>query len=438
MQRFDSSPTTGDVPAGTSRREDVPAGTPRADRPVSPNAWWPPALALMAVGWGANQFTPMLLLYRADFGVATTQVQLAFAAYVFALVPGLLAGGPVSDRIGRRPVVLIGVACSLLSGLVLAGAGIADRPALVGVLIAGRLLQGFAAGAAFSAGAAWVAELSALAGDAAAAPRRSTIAMTAGFALGPLVAGLCAQWAPLPQVTAYLPHLVLCCAAILALVRMRVPARLGPVAPGATRPRRRVLSPHLRHRRFLLVIAPLAPWVFAAPSVSFGYLPGVIMDRLGDLALAWTAMLTAVVGVAGVAVQSVARRLAPRALLAVALGLATVGMLLGGGAAGLGSPGAVLVAGVVLGAAYGCCQVAGLGEVQRLAEPAHLASTTAAFQALSYLGLTAPLWLALAEAIAPPPVLLVVVAGLAALTMLIVLAAARQPASPEREPEAAP
>lgn len=79
----------------------------------------------------------------------------------------------------------------------------------------------------------------------------------------------------------------------------------------------------------------------------------------------------------------------------------------------------VVVSALVLGGGYGCCQVCGLLEVQRLAQPAHLAGLTAAYQAVSYLGFVAPFPLAAAAArVVPAGWLLVAVAVLAALTLV--------------------
>ena len=55
---------------------------------------------------------------------------------------------------------------------------------------------------------------------------------------------------------------------------------------------------------------------------------------------------------------------------------------------------AVLVAAVVLGAGYGIALVAGLSEVQRIAQPGDLAGLTAVYYALTYLGFAVPATLA--------------------------------------------
>src|ERR1700689_3961598 len=69
-------------------------------------AWIPIALPMFAVGWGANQFSPMLIVYRHELGLSAAAVAGLFLIYAVTLIPGLLIGGPASDRFGRRPVVL--------------------------------------------------------------------------------------------------------------------------------------------------------------------------------------------------------------------------------------------------------------------------------------------------------------------------------------------
>lgn len=376
--------------------------------------WWGAGAAVAAVGWGAQQFAPLLLMYRAELAMGATTMQAVFAMYVVGLVPGLLFGGPVSDRYGRRPVVLAALAASVVaSALLLAGGQGA------GWLFAGRLVAGFASGAGFSAGAAWVRELSAVDGGERG-PRRATVAMTVGFGVGPLVAGVLAQWAPARTVLPYLPHLLLTLAA-LPLVR-RTPETH---APGATGIGLRI--PEVSSRRFRTVVAPLAPWVFSTVGVGIAYLPALVEPRLGGYVLIFCTLVTLLGAAAGLAVVPVARRVArggSRRLLATALGIVIAGLLVATGAAATTDPLLVLAAVVVLGAGYGCCQVCGLTEVQRIAGPGRLAGLTAAYQAISYLGLAAAVPLAAVDHIVPPPVLLLGVAALAGLTLVVTTRAA--------------
>jgi MFS family permease len=209
-------------------------------------AWVPIAFAMFAVGWGANQFSPMLIVYRHELGLTADAVAGLFLVYALTLIPGLLIGGPASDRFGRRPVVLPFVAVSPLATLLLV-----LEPRSLTMIAAGRALAGLCSGVVFGSATAWVQELSP--GDGLSA-RRSALALTAGFGLGPVVAALLAQWVPDPLVVPYLPHLVIGTAAVLVL--WRTPDR----RPAAVRPARRTWPPAAaRTARFWLAVAPAAP-----------------------------------------------------------------------------------------------------------------------------------------------------------------------------------
>lgn len=195
-------------------------------------AWLRAGVAVAAVGWGANQFAPLLLLYRAELGLSAATVNAAFGLYALGLIPGLLLGGPISDRHGRRRIMVPALVVSLLASALLVAGGSAG----LGWLFVGRLVAGVASGAAFSSGAAWIKELSAAGSPGSNhGPRRATVAMTVGFAGGPLVAGVLAQWAPLPTVLPYLPHLL--------LTALAVPLAMGTPETGS-RPERAAYGGH--------------------------------------------------------------------------------------------------------------------------------------------------------------------------------------------------
>ncbi|HEY1972366.1 MAG TPA: MFS transporter [Pseudonocardia sp.] len=377
-----------------------------------PAPWLRVAIAVCAVGWGANQFTALLPMYRTDLHLSGPTAQATFACYVLGLVPGLLLGGPAADRHGRRAVLLPATGLSVLSGLVLIAGQLG-----IGWLFLGRLFAGIASGGAFSAGTAWLKELSEPVSTSVSSgqgARRATVAMTLGFGVGPLVAGAVAQWAPAPGPLAYLPHLALALAAIGLL--LGTPD--GRRQPSAARPDRRFTGVPIALRRAAL---PMAPWVFASVGVALAYLPGVIAPRLAGYPVLFSGAITLLCALTGVLVQPLARRLAaggPARPLGVGLGLITVGLVLGAVAAALLSPLLVLVTAVLQGAGYGCCLVYGLSEVLRLAEPTQLGRLTALFQACCYLGFVVSYPLAALQALAPPPVLLLGMAALSLATLV--------------------
>src|SRR4051812_32981743 len=230
---------------GETAMTDLRTRPPR----TSTRAWVPVAAAMFAIGWGANQFVSVLVAYREHSGLSVGTVDALVGAYAVGLIPALLVLGPVSDRSGRAPVLRIAAVVSLAATAVLMVGGL-------WALFAGRLLAGLASGAAFAAGSAWVEELSAL--DPGVPPgsgaRRGAWSLTAGFGLGPVVAGLLAQWAPAPLVTAYVPHLLVGLAVLVPL--WRSPETVTPGAGRGLRVRS-AGDPAFRGR-----VAPVAPWVF--------------------------------------------------------------------------------------------------------------------------------------------------------------------------------
>lgn len=344
---------------------------------VPVRSWQRVAVAMFAVGWGANQFSPMLIVYRDDLGFSEQTRALLFGVYAAGLIPGLLVGGAVSDWLGRRRVVLPFVAVSPVATLLL----VVFHTQAFG-LGAGRLLAGVCSGVVFGAATAWVRELSGDEREGTAA-RRAAVALTLGFGIGPFVASLLAEWAPDPLWVPYVPHLLLGVAATAYL--LPAPETRARRSTGAL-----VQIPAAcRTSRFTRTIVPVAPWVFACASLAFAILPG----ETGDATVLLAGGAGALALGAGVAAQPVARRLEDRrplaasaaGLLAAMAGLGVGVLALGGGGLGL-----VLLAAPLFGFGYGCCLVSGLRETERIADPAELGATVSVFYALTYVGFAAP------------------------------------------------
>ena len=214
--------------------------------------WLTVAASMFAAAWGGNEFTPLLVMYRLDHGYSPVMVDFFLFAYVVGIVPALLLGGPLSDRLGRRPIMLPAPIIAIAGSTLLAFG--ADSAA---ALILGRILCGIALGIGMAVGGSWVKELSTQPWDPTASEgagaRRAAMSLTAGFALGAGAAGILAQWAPMPSVLAYVLHIAITVLAAMALWR----------AP-ETRPaqaksdRRRLIDdlkiPSAGHRRFLYVV----------------------------------------------------------------------------------------------------------------------------------------------------------------------------------------
>ena len=340
--------------------------------------WARVAFVMFAVGWGANQFSPILIVYRHELHLGTVTLADLFAIYAAALIPGFLAGGPLSDRFGRRPVVIPFAALSPVATLILVLA-----PRSVAALGAGRALAGLCSGVVFGAATAWVRELSS---EEAVSARRSALALSAGFGTGPVVAALLAQWVAHPLVVPYLPHILI--GAVAAVAILAVPETAIPDAGGT----RSWPPAAIRKLSFWLAIAPAAPWVFGSASLAFVVLPQEVTSA-NSLSVWFAGLATALTLGSGVAIQALARRLEARR----PLGASVAGMLSAAAGTGTGiaeitasSRPLVAVSAVLLGAAYGLLLVSGLLETERRAGQDERGSVLAVFYVLAYLGFGAP------------------------------------------------
>jgi MFS family permease len=80
---------------------------------------WGSWLVLMA---GANVAAPLYAVYADQFGFSSFVLTAIFTTYAVVLVPTLLVFGRVSDRFGRRPVILAGMAAAAVGLVVFAAA----------------------------------------------------------------------------------------------------------------------------------------------------------------------------------------------------------------------------------------------------------------------------------------------------------------------------
>jgi predicted MFS family arabinose efflux permease len=139
--------------------------------------------------------TPLYALYQAEWGFSPITVTIVFGVYAVAVLAALLIFGSLSDHIGRRPVLFTAIVVQAGAMLVFATAG--D----VRALLAARIVQGLATGAAVGALGAGLVDLSKSRGTIA-----NAVGPMTGTAIGGLLSGLLVQYLPAP---AHLVYLVL-------------------------------------------------------------------------------------------------------------------------------------------------------------------------------------------------------------------------------------
>ncbi|MFD7100529.1 MFS transporter [Streptomyces xanthophaeus] len=162
---------------------------------------------------GTTLPTPLYGLYQEKFGFSELMLTVVYAVYAFGVIGVLLLAGNASDSVGRRPVLLAGLAFAAASAVCfLCATGL-------GWLYAGRLLSGLSAGLFTGAATAYVMEL-APRGGASRATFVATAANMGGLGCGPLLAGILAQYAARPLYLPFAVHLVLVAASVVVLTRL--------------------------------------------------------------------------------------------------------------------------------------------------------------------------------------------------------------------------
>jgi MFS family permease len=342
-------------------------------------SWRGAGAAVVATGFGGAVPIPLLLLFRDELALSDAALTLAFGITAAGIVVGLLLAAPLSDRLGRRPVTVAATALGLAASLVL----IAAQDSTL-ALYAGRLAQGLAGGFAFSAGTVWIAELS----PPGAGPRNATVALSLGFGLGPLVAGLLGELSGRPLTWPFVVHAALSALAIAAALRT-AESRPEGAARGIA-----IGIPHGLRRTFLLGLAPAALWVQGLPAIALATLPLMIDQTVGAVVLV-TGATAAISGLAGALIQPAVRDLGTRALpLGLVVGLP--GIAIGIAAVAVDERLLALPAAALLGAAYGMANTGGLARVAQIARPDQRAALTSSFLVASFAGYAGIPYLAVA------------------------------------------
>lgn len=352
-------------------------------------------LLLFSSGFAANHFVSMLPVLYAQSQLPRVAGEAAYGIYALGLLPGLLGGGALADRLGPRGIVLTGASVATLGNLLMAFWH--SEP---GVLT-GRLIVGAGVGLAMSAGTAWAASLRGTSGAALAG-----ILLTSGFASGPIISG---AWAAVLPESAMVMVPFLCAAALSAVAvvigapvtattKAGEPATAGGNTQQQSGPSHSGDAPARGLSRALLAALPMALWVFSCVTMAFVVLP-VRMDVTVAMDPLLPGMGAALAFSAGLSLQALARRRSWGPVTGV-IGavLACLGFALMGWTADSPVVWQFVVIAVVLGSAYGLCLREGLQDVDRLAPLASRGLVVGVFYVVAYTGFGLPLLL---EAIRP-------------------------------------
>ncbi|MGH6770265.1 MAG: multidrug effflux MFS transporter [Xanthobacteraceae bacterium] len=120
----------------------LPEGAATQDKPPAPSRMFSLALAFTALitPLAVHIFLPVIPAVKAELALSDAEAQFAFSIALFTMAFATLAYGSLSDRFGRRPVLLSGLA------LFLVGSAISAVAQSVTTLAFGRMVQAIGAG----------------------------------------------------------------------------------------------------------------------------------------------------------------------------------------------------------------------------------------------------------------------------------------------------
>jgi MFS family permease len=412
------------------------SATPAAAAARSRTGLWAVGFAFLIVTAVATLPSPLYGLYRTRDDLSAFTITVVYAIFAAGTIGTLLAVNSVAARIGRRGVMLLATATMIVSMVLLAAWK--DLPGL----LLGRLLTGVAVGLAAGTAIPYLIELGLRADPHASVVRARTIGTVinvGALGIGPLIAGVLAQWIRSPLT---LPYLLFVALGVIGLVGLSSAPETGtPAKPTRSGAR----STERRRRARLPVPAAIATLTAFAANGLFAGLSGLILaTTLHQPSHALAGAILFLVFAAGVAAQLATTRLPAPAVLA----LGTIAMLAGlvflVTAVRLSTPSLplFLTSGALIGAGSGTVFKGTTAIVQEVSAPSDRVAMTSALLTALYVGLSVPVigaGIALDQGASAPDTVLVfaIVAGAGVVAAGVVLLKGRPGTETRKHPDTA-
>jgi MFS family permease len=341
------------------------------------------AFAFAVVMVGTTLPTPLYALYRAAMGFSELIVTVIFAVYAVGVIAALVLTGSWSDEVGRRPMLLAGIALAAAGAVnFLIGGALLSLAAL----LVARVLSGLSAGIFTGTATVTVVEL--------APPDhqdRATLVATAmnmvGVGLGPVLAGLLAQYAVLPLLLPYIIYLVLL--GVAAACILVAPEPVDAADQVRLRPQRLAVPDEVRK-----VFVPAAIAGFAGFMV-LGLFSAVAPAFLAQVIGLTNHLLVGLVVFAIFAASTAGQLLQARVPTRRALEMGCLTLIVGVGFVGASVIAASLlllvIGAVVAGIGQGLGFRAGVAGVQEQSPPDRRSEVTSTFFAVLYVGISIPI-----------------------------------------------
>lgn len=342
--------------------------------------------AMLAVALAASGTpSPLYVDYQQAWHFSPATLTMIYATYAAGVIVTLLVAGGMSDRAGRRPVLLGSVAALILSMLAFLVA-----TNIVWLYIA-RGLQGLATGVLTGAASAALTELHPRRDSRMAGLVNST-STSVGIALGAVVSGALAQWAPLPMRTPYVVPLALSVLLLIAIalwVPETVPAISGTAGwRRLIRPQRVGVAPQARPAFLIGCLSVFAAWSVGGIYLGLGGSLAKELLHVNNHLIVGVVIFT-VQGLGGLSVlvftSASNRTTAVIGCLALIIGMGIAAL-----AIRLSHPVMFLCGDMVAGVGFGLAFMSGTRRVTQAAPANERGKTLAAYFVVAYLAISVP------------------------------------------------
>jgi MFS family permease len=333
-------------------------------------------LAFFVAMLGTTLPTPLYPLFEQQYGFGPLLVTVIFAIYAFGVIGGLILFGNLSDQLGRKPVLLLGLVLSAASALLFLLAG------SLAPIYVGRIVSGLSAGIFTGTATAYVIDL-APGGRRRLASFVAVFANLGGLGSGTLLSGLLGQWAPHALRTPFAVDLGVVLVATVGL--LLVPETVARTGHGFRLQRLGVPEEVVG----VFVRAALAGVAaFAVSGVFSSVAPEFLGLGLHHHSPALAGLLVFVLFVMSVAGQALVLRLGNA--LAAGCGLLVAGVALLAVSLGVDSLAALFASAAVGGLGQGVIVSAGLAAIAERAPAERRGETASSFFVVLYVGLSVP------------------------------------------------
>lgn len=340
-------------------------------------------LALVAVALGVSGApAPLYALYAQEWGFEPITTTVVFAVYAVAALGSVLVTGSISDRYGRRPVLIAAVL------LILVGLGLFIAADSVAWLLAARVAHGLGVGAVVVVASAALLDLRP--DDGERTGRLTGVVFNGGIAVTLVGVALIVDMGPAPTVLPYAVLVAIMVALLVAVLCMREPHTDDrAVTLNIARPR--VPASIAGHFRFS-ALGVMAAW--SVLGVLLSLYPRIASEAIGATSVLFGGAVVGASAAASALSQAVGGRWPARPTAIVGdLGTA-VSLVLCVPAVAWGHAWAIAAASTLVGLFFGLAFGGSLRHLSQHVPAAHRGEVMSAFYVLAYGAMAVPTVLA--------------------------------------------